>query len=174
MDSSALAAAGSGERPDVPPPARQAGRGGLPPPAARVAPGPLDPGRVPAHVLGAEVEVDRPVQGRVAARRPFRAHLAQPRAWGYRYNVADELNAAAGLGVPHLFESWAIFGPDNVPGAPRSYYTYNAGVVPLVMDYWISFVRTLDPSALCGGDWEPWEEEDGGRGRQKEGGKQEV
>ncbi|KAI0855794.1 carboxylesterase [Xylaria cubensis] len=72
-------------------------------------------------------------------------------AWGYRYDVLDAENEAAGLGVPHIFEAWAIFGPDSPTGpghGPRGYYTYNAGVVPIMMDYWISFVRTLDPSAL--------------------------
>ncbi|RYC53899.1 hypothetical protein CHU98_g12310 [Xylaria longipes] len=72
-------------------------------------------------------------------------------AWGYRYDVRDAENEAAGLGVPHIFDSWAIFGPDSLAGegqGPRGYYTYNAGVVSVVMDYWISFVRTLDPSTL--------------------------
>lgn len=87
------------------------------------------------------------------------AHLERPRAWGYRYNVDDEFNVAAGIGVPHLFESFAIFGPDNVPGAPQSYYTYNAPIVPVVMDYWISFVRALDPNPFrnpAAPAWQPW------------------
>lgn len=76
-------------------------------------------------------------------------YLNSSRTWGYRYDVHDADNTAAGLGVPHIWESWAIFGPDSLSGAgagPRGYYTYNADVVPIVMDYWISFVRTLDPS----------------------------
>ncbi|KAK6842173.1 Carboxylic ester hydrolase [Apiospora arundinis] len=79
--------------------------------------------------------------------------------WGYRYNVADAVNTALGIGVPHLFESFAIFGPDNVPGAPESYYTYNAPIVPLVMDYWISFVRALDPNPFRSPEaptWDQW------------------
>lgn len=78
-------------------------------------------------------------------------HSRTSRAWGYRYDVRDADNEAAGLGVLHIFESWAIFGPDSPAGpgrGPRSYYTYNAAVVPIMMDYWISFVRTLDPSSL--------------------------
>ncbi|KAI0466981.1 Alpha/Beta hydrolase protein [Xylaria cf. heliscus] len=81
----------------------------------------------------------------------YTRHLNTSQAWGYWYDVYDAENAAAGLGVPHIFESWAIFGPDSPSGAgqgPRGYYTYNAGVVPVMMDYWISFVRTLDPSTL--------------------------
>ncbi|KAI1103339.1 alpha/beta-hydrolase [Jackrogersella minutella] len=82
--------------------------------------------------------------------------------WGYRYNVYDALNAAAGLGVPHIWESWAVYGPDSqdgVGGGPASYYTTAASVVQPVMDYWISFVRTLDPNALKAIDapvWERW------------------
>ncbi|KAK8125311.1 triacylglycerol lipase-like protein [Apiospora kogelbergensis] len=86
-------------------------------------------------------------------------------AWGYRYNVADAVNAALGIGVPHLFESFAIFGPDNVPGAPESYYTYNAPMVPLVMDYWISFVRALDPNPFRSPDAPSWEQWGAGKRR---------
>ncbi|KAI1428064.1 alpha/beta-hydrolase [Xylaria sp. FL1777] len=52
-------------------------------------------------------------------------HLNSSRAWGYRYDVHDENEIAAGLGVPHLVSSWAIFGPDSQPGGhgPESYYT---------------------------------------------------
>ncbi|KAK3298999.1 Alpha/Beta hydrolase protein [Chaetomium fimeti] len=80
----------------------------------------------------------------------------------YRYNVHDASNLAAGLGVPHIFDSAAIFGPDNVGGgylARASYKTYNAAVVPLVMGYWISFVRALDPNVFRvpgAPRWEVW------------------
>ncbi|KAI8962706.1 alpha/beta-hydrolase [Daldinia sp. FL1419] len=73
------------------------------------------------------------------------------RAWSYRYDVYDQINAAEGVGVPHIWESWAVFGPDSQQGpggGPASYYDQAAPVVPWVMDYWISFVRTLDPSTL--------------------------
>lgn len=90
------------------------------------------------------------------------------KAWGYRYNVYDENNAANGMGVPHIWECWAIFGPDSLAGpghGPTSYYTYAADVVGFMMDYWISFVRTLDPSTLKTPDapgWETWDAEAGG------------
>ncbi|KAI1468767.1 alpha/beta-hydrolase [Daldinia caldariorum] len=87
------------------------------------------------------------------------------RAWSYRYDVYDAQNAARGLGVPHIWEAWAVFGPDSQQGGagagPASYYHEAAGVVPLVMDYWISFVQTLDPSALRTPGapvWEPWDD----------------
>ena len=92
----------------------------------------------------------------------YARHLNTSRAWGYRYDVHDDEQIAAGFGVPHIFSSWAIFGPDSeagVGGGPQSYYTYNAGVVPVMMDYWISFVRTLDPSSMRYADtprWQSW------------------
>ena len=83
-----------------------------------------------------------------------------PPLWSYRYNVQDADNAAAGLGVPHLFEAAAVFGPDSIAGgSPPSYYSYNAPIVPLVMDYWISFVKSLDPNPhrnAAAPRWEPW------------------
>ncbi|KAI1374067.1 alpha/beta-hydrolase [Hypoxylon crocopeplum] len=95
-------------------------------------------------------------------------------AWGYRYDVYDADNAARGLGVPHIWESWAVFGPDSLAGpggGPASYYTYAADVVAPVMDYWISFVRELNPSTLrapgtpAWGAWGNGTAADGGRGR---------
>lgn len=78
------------------------------------------------------------------------AGAAAPRLWLYRYNVLDDDNVANGLGVPHLWERYAVFGPASLAGeaAPPSYLTYNAPVVPLVMGYFLSFVRTGDPNAL--------------------------
>ncbi|KAI2640737.1 alpha/beta-hydrolase [Hypomontagnella submonticulosa] len=101
----------------------------------------------------------------------YAQHLNTSRAWGYRYDVYDAQNAAQGLGVPHIWETWAVFGPDSLAGAgrgPRSYYdaTLASGVVAPVMDYWLSFVRTLDPSALRNAKapvWEPWGGQGGGR-----------
>ncbi|KAI4861710.1 alpha/beta-hydrolase [Hypoxylon rubiginosum] len=90
------------------------------------------------------------------------------KAWGYRTNIYDADNAAQGLGVPHIWECWAIFGPDSLAGvgrAPASYYTYAADVVGFVMDYWISFVRTLDPSARRAAGapvWEAWDSSSAG------------
>jgi acetylcholinesterase len=82
--------------------------------------------------------------------------------YSYRYNVHDDENTAAGIGVPHLFEAAAIFGPDNIGGHARgSYYTYNKGIVPVVMKYWISFVRALDPNVYReegSPEWRGWDE----------------
>ncbi len=88
-------------------------------------------------------------------------HWDSARLWYYRYNVYDEDNFAWGMGVLHLFEAAAVFGADNILGAPASYYSYNAPIIPVVMNYWISFVRALDPntfryaSAPVWGSWGP-------------------
>lgn len=81
--------------------------------------------------------------------------------WLYRYDVADDDNTAAGVGVPHLWESYAVFGPGNLgdEAAPESYLTYNAPIVPVVMDYFLSFVRARDPNVLRAPGapaWERW------------------
>ncbi|KXX75229.1 Lipase 1 [Madurella mycetomatis] len=79
--------------------------------------------------------------------------------YAYRYDVHDMENTAAGLGVPHLFDAAAIFGPDNIRNARASYRTYNAPVVRLVMAYYTSFVRSLDPNrhrARGSLEWLPW------------------
>ncbi|KAL4861206.1 hypothetical protein BDV12DRAFT_180605 [Aspergillus spectabilis] len=76
-------------------------------------------------------------------------------SWTYRYNVLDDIAISAGLGVPHTFETEAIFGPGQAEsirpgflGAGASYSTYNAGIVPVIQGYLTSFVKTLDPNPL--------------------------
>ncbi|KAK3487376.1 Alpha/Beta hydrolase protein [Neurospora crassa] len=85
------------------------------------------------------------------------------KAFAYRFNVRDFTLQAAGVGVPHLFDAAAIFGPDNISGfgagEGSSYKTYNAPIVPMFMAYWISFVRTLNPNILREGgspEWVTW------------------
>ncbi|KAL2257623.1 hypothetical protein VTK26DRAFT_9383 [Humicola hyalothermophila] len=71
-----------------------------------------------------------------------------PPVFAYRYDVHSNYTTSLGLGVPHLFDAPAIFGPDNVRGTgpPASYRSYNAPVVPLMMGWYTSFVRALDPN----------------------------
>lgn len=68
--------------------------------------------------------------------------------WAYRYNVWDDEHEEAGLGVEHTFDRPAILGPGNAGYEAQSYYTYNAPIVPLMMNYYLSFVRTLDPNLM--------------------------
>ncbi|KAL2851905.1 Alpha/Beta hydrolase protein [Aspergillus pseudoustus] len=78
---------------------------------------------------------------------------SREKVWNYRYNVLDDIAIAAGLGVPHTFETEAIFGPGQAEsirpgfaGAGASYSTYNAAIVPVIQNYLISFVKSLDPN----------------------------
>lgn len=95
------------------------------------------------------------------------------RVWNYRYNVLDDVAIAAGLGVPHTFETEAIFGPGQAEsirpgflGAGTSYSTYNAAVVPVIQGYLISFVKSLDPNtfrSLESPIWSPFTARGGAR-----------
>jgi len=93
------------------------------------------------------------------------AYLSPEKVWNYRYNVQDQFLIDLGLGVPHKFESPAICGVGNArDDLDSSYTTYNKDIVPIVMNYWISFVRELDPNVWRYGEapkWESWSSEDG-------------
>ncbi|KAK0612995.1 Alpha/Beta hydrolase protein [Bombardia bombarda] len=102
--------------------------------------------------------------------RTYSSSRTRAPLFSYRFDVQDAQNTAAGLGVPHLFDAAAIFGPDNIgAGAAESYKTYNAPIVPVFMAYWISFVRALNPNRYrqAGSPvWGPW---GGGQGGAEEG-----
>lgn len=76
------------------------------------------------------------------------------------YNVTDPTELAQGLGVPHVIELNAVWGPDNTNGAaPASYKTTNAAIVPVVQGYWTSFIRTFNPNTFKAAGspvWEPF------------------
>jgi len=80
--------------------------------------------------------------------------------WNYHTNILDQQYLALGLGVPHTIESLAIFGPNQGGTCDDcSFETYNAPIVPIVMNYFISFVMTLNPNPLAAQEapaWEPW------------------
>ncbi|PYH79038.1 carboxylesterase estA [Aspergillus uvarum CBS 121591] len=81
--------------------------------------------------------------------------------WNYRVNILDQSNLAGGIGVPHTFELPAIFGAGST-GALRStssYLSYNAGIIPVTMHYFISFAMKLDPNPLRyngAPEWNTW------------------
>ncbi|KAJ7625145.1 Alpha/Beta hydrolase protein [Mycena rosella] len=67
--------------------------------------------------------------------------------WNYRFSVVQANDATAGLGVPHASELPAIFGPAFIPGgSSTTFATTNAPIVPVVMNYCISFIRSLNPN----------------------------
>lgn len=70
------------------------------------------------------------------------------RVWNYRYNVQDPPRIAAGLGVTHTFDLQAIFGLNYGGSVSSSMRDINAAIIPIVMHYYISFIRTLDPNLL--------------------------
>ncbi|RSL80534.1 hypothetical protein CEP51_006492 [Fusarium floridanum] len=80
--------------------------------------------------------------------------------WSYRYNVQIKEFVEEGRGVPHVANAPAVFGPSMTASrSGASYYTYNAPMVPIVMNYWISFVRAFDPNKYRYEDtprWENW------------------
>ncbi|KAM0253620.1 hypothetical protein ACHAQJ_007195 [Trichoderma viride] len=83
------------------------------------------------------------------------------RVWNYHYNVLDPDNVANGLGVPHTFETSAIFGPGYGDTPAQSYEAnrINSEIVPVTMHYFISFVLTLNPNTAkyhSAPNWNPW------------------
>lgn len=77
--------------------------------------------------------------------------------WNYRFNMYDPTLEAEGLGTDHTEETPAIFGPGNTGNAAASFYTTNAPLVPVVMDYVISFVKTLNPNTFRAPNAPVWE-----------------
>jgi len=98
-------------------------------------------------------------------------------SYAYRYNVEDPDQIKAGVGVPHIVDITAVFGPTNIPGrAPESYYPgkVNALAVSVMQSYWVSFITTYDPNKgrCCGSvEWKPWVEKDQQRIRFDTGGR---
>ncbi|OBT93878.1 hypothetical protein VE01_08506 [Pseudogymnoascus verrucosus] len=102
----------------------------------------------------------------------FATHVSPNKVWNYRYNVNSTNYDDAGLGVVHTIETQAVFGPGNVGETPAAdiqsgITTVNRNIVPVVMNYWISFVRALDPNTYRFASAPRWGEfgdgRDGGR-----------
>ena len=74
---------------------------------------------------------------------------------------------ARGLGVPHVSEVFAIWGPENTNGgAPPSLAARNKDIVPVIQGYWTSFIRAFDPNTyrVPGSPrWEVFNGQDQGR-----------
>ncbi|KAH9222044.1 triacylglycerol lipase-like protein [Leptodontidium sp. 2 PMI_412] len=97
----------------------------------------------------------------------FSAHNSPSSVWNYRYNVLQDDLVAAGLGVSHTSETPAIFGAGNTGAIDEnsSYLSYNKNIVPILMHYWISFVRDLDPNSHRHESAPEWETFGMGKGR---------
>ena len=84
------------------------------------------------------------------------------------YNVSDQTQVAEGLGVPHVVELFAIWGPGNLgKPAPPSYFTSNAAIIPVMQGYWTSFVRTMNPNYRRAPGTPIWEPFASGTGDQR-------
>lgn len=68
--------------------------------------------------------------------------------WNYRFNVQDEVTLASGLGVSHLLETSAIFGPGYVTPPAVIYSNANSRIIPIASQYFISFIQKLNPNAM--------------------------
>lgn len=85
--------------------------------------------------------------------------LDEGEVWSYRVNVLDPINLDVGLGVPHVFETVAVFGRGNTGEYSPGWDTINAAIIPVIMNYYISFIRALDPNTFrfsSAPDWETW------------------
>ncbi|KGO42391.1 Carboxylesterase, type B [Penicillium expansum] len=81
------------------------------------------------------------------------------RIWNYRYNVRDPTKIANGMGVSHIFDLPAIFGIGETNQPTYSYASSNAKIVPITMNYYLSFIRVLDPNIYRykgAPEWQPW------------------
>lgn len=89
--------------------------------------------------------------------------------WHYRYNVLDTTPGGLrdqGLFSPHTNELFAIWGANNTDGNDPKCYTIPtsrggcADAIPIVQNYWLSFIKTLDPNTLRlpgTPEWKPWD-----------------
>ncbi|KAJ5949787.1 hypothetical protein N7454_001371 [Penicillium verhagenii] len=85
--------------------------------------------------------------------------VSSDQVWNYRCNVLDPTEIADGLGVPHVFEMPAVFGLGETNEASSSFATINADIVPVIMDYYLSFVKALNPNTFRNDDapaWKSW------------------
>ncbi|KAJ5652924.1 hypothetical protein N7507_010350 [Penicillium longicatenatum] len=92
--------------------------------------------------------------------------VSSDKVWNYRCNILDPAEIADGMGVPHVFEMPAVFGLGETNEASASFATTNAGMVPIIMDYYISFIKALDPNTFRNVDapmWKTWGSANGER-----------
>lgn len=88
------------------------------------------------------------------------------KVWDSHCTIKDPDAIANGLGTPHVFELTAVLGYGNGGGEARSFLTTNAAIVPVIMNYYISFVRSLNPNTYKYGQapvWGAWGQGNGDR-----------
>lgn len=88
-------------------------------------------------------------------------YFSSGKVWNYRYNVQDPTEISQGMGVPHVFDLPAILGVGETNEPTYSYANTNAGIIPITMDFYLSFIKKLDPNTLRNEKaplWKPWGE----------------
>ena len=86
-------------------------------------------------------------------------YFSPDHVWNYRFNVRDPTEASNGMGVPHVFELPSIFGLGETNEPEYSFATINANIIPVTMNYYLSFIKDLNPNTLRlprTPTWEPW------------------
>lgn len=80
--------------------------------------------------------------------------------YNYNYDVRDPSDEEVGYGAWHTVNAYAWWGNNRTDGgAPPSYFTTNAPIIPLVRSYWNSFIRNLDPNTdrvKGAAEWAPY------------------
>ncbi|OQD75838.1 hypothetical protein PENDEC_c006G02719 [Penicillium decumbens] len=93
-------------------------------------------------------------------------YFSSDRVWNYRFNVQDPTEIADGMGVPHVFDLPAIFGVGDTNEPTYFYANTNAAIIPITMDYYLSFMKALDPNKYRNETaplWGPWGNDQGQR-----------
>ncbi|KAM0816734.1 putative Carboxylic ester hydrolase [Seiridium cardinale] len=88
------------------------------------------------------------------------------KVWEYRCYITTASLEAEGLGTPHTFEMPAILGTSLGSSVDSTWFDENAASVPIIMHYYISFIKSLDPNTYryrSAPEWEPWGSCDGRR-----------
>ncbi|KAJ5119280.1 Carboxylesterase type B [Penicillium atrosanguineum] len=93
-------------------------------------------------------------------------YFSSDKVWNYRFNVQDPTEIANGKGVPHVFDLPAIFGVGETNEPTYSYANINSAIIPITMDYYLSFIKALNPNEYRNEDapmWNPWGDGQGQR-----------
>ncbi|KAJ5885485.1 Carboxylesterase type B [Penicillium taxi] len=92
-------------------------------------------------------------------------NFSSNRVWNYRFNIQDPTEISKGMGVPHVFELPAIFGVGDTNEPTYSYADSNANIIPITMDYYLSFIKCLNPNTFRNEKAPEWKSWGSGRGQ---------
>jgi acetylcholinesterase len=92
----------------------------------------------------------------ISVAQAYNQHADPSAVWLYRYNGQGP-DGSAQILVTHTVELPAIFGTRMTGSKVTSFESYNAPMVDTMMNYWISFVKTLNPNTLKWTEAPVWE-----------------